>query len=83
MRRSGRKASSRAHSELGTLAAAHTLPQQLHRCRAVPALQLAQLAAAATAKALLADVMWKNPDASYTELLRRFKVRRSVADGHS
>jgi hypothetical protein len=34
-------------------------------------------------KVLLADVMEKSPDASYIELLRLFKVRRSVADGHS
>ena len=36
-----------------------------------------------TEKALLADVTEKNPDASYVELLRLFKVRRSVAVGHS
>jgi hypothetical protein len=48
-------------------------------------LQLRQIAAAGTAaeKALLASVTEKNPDASYVELLRLFKVRRSVADGHS
>jgi hypothetical protein len=46
-------------------------------------LQLAQLAATAAEKALLADVTEKNPDASYIELLRLFKVRRSAADGHS
>ncbi len=48
-------------------------------------LQLAQIAAAGNAaqKALLADVTEKNPDASYVELLRLFKVRRSVADRHS
>ncbi len=48
-------------------------------------LQLAQIAATGNAaeKALLADVTAKNPDASYIELLRLFKVRRSVADGHS
>ena len=41
-------------------------------------MQLAQIAVAGTAakKALLADVTAKNPDASYIELLRRFKVRR-------
>ncbi len=41
-------------------------------------LQLLQLAAAGNAaeKALLADVTEKNPDASYIELLRLFKVRR-------
>jgi hypothetical protein len=46
-------------------------------------LQLAQLAAAGTEKALLAEVTAKYPDASYVELLRLFKVRRSVADGQS
>jgi hypothetical protein len=48
-------------------------------------LQLAQIAAAGNApeKALAADVTEKNPDASYVELLRLFKVRRSVGDGHS
>jgi hypothetical protein len=46
-------------------------------------LQLDQIAATGTEKALLADVTEKNPDASYIELLRLFKVRRSVADGHS
>ncbi len=46
-------------------------------------MQLAQLAGAAAEKALLADVTEKNPDASYIDLLRLFKVCRSVADGHS
>ena len=48
-------------------------------------LQLEQVAATGNAaeKALLADVTEKTPDASYVELLRLFKVRRSVADGHS
>ena len=46
-------------------------------------LQLERIAAAGTEKALLADVTEKYPDASYVELLRLFKVRRSVADGHS
>jgi hypothetical protein len=46
-------------------------------------LQLAQLAAAGTEKALLAVLTVEHPDASYVELLRLFKVRRSVADGHS
>jgi hypothetical protein len=46
-------------------------------------LQLAKIATAGTEKALLADVTEKNPDASYDELLRLFKVRRSVAIGHS
>jgi hypothetical protein len=45
--------------------------------------QLQQIATAGTEKALLADVTEKNPDASYIELLRLFKVRRSVADAHS
>ncbi len=48
-------------------------------------LQLEKIAAAGSAaeKSLLANVTEKNPDASYVELLRLFKVRRSVADGHS
>jgi hypothetical protein len=48
-------------------------------------LQLEQIAATGNAaeKALLADVTEKTSDASYVELLRLFKVRRSVADGHS
>jgi hypothetical protein len=46
-------------------------------------LQLEQIVAAGTEKALLAAVSEKTPDASYVELLRLFKVRRSVADGHS
>ena len=46
-------------------------------------LQLEQIAATGTEKALLADVTEAHPDASYIELLRLFKVRRSVADGHS
>jgi hypothetical protein len=37
----------------------------------------------AAEKALLADVTEAHPDASYIELLRLFKVRRSVADAHS
>jgi hypothetical protein len=48
-------------------------------------LQLEKIAAAGNAaeKSLLADVTEKNPDASYIDLLRLFKVHRSVADGHS
>jgi hypothetical protein len=48
-------------------------------------LQIEQIAATgkATEKELLADLTERNPDASYIELLRLFKVRRSVADGHS
>ena len=48
-------------------------------------LQLSQIAVNCNAaeKALLADVTAKQPDASYIELLRLFKVRRSVADAHS
>jgi hypothetical protein len=46
-------------------------------------LQLEQIAATGTEMSLLADVTEKNPKASYIELLRLFKVRRSVADGHS
>ena len=44
-------------------------------------LQLAQIEAAGTEKALLADVTEAHPDASYVELLRLFKARE--ADGHS
>ena len=39
-------------------------------------MQLAQIAATGTEKALLADVMEAHPDASYVELLRLFKARR-------
>ena len=39
-------------------------------------LQLEQIAATGTEKALLADVMEAHPDASYIELLRLFKARR-------
>jgi hypothetical protein len=46
-------------------------------------LQLRQITATGTEKALLADVTEAHPDASYIELLRLFKVRRSFADGHS
>ncbi len=46
-------------------------------------LQLQQITATGTEKALLADVTEAHPDASYIELLRLFKVRRSVADAHS
>ena len=46
-------------------------------------MQLERIAAAGTETALLADVTEAHPDASYIELLRLFKVRRSVADGHS
>ena len=48
-------------------------------------MQLALISADGTAaeKSLLADVTAKHPDATYIELLRLFKVRRSVADGHS
>ena len=46
-------------------------------------MQLEQIATAGTEKALLADVTEAHPDASYVELLRLFKVRRSVADGPS
>ncbi len=53
--------------------------------QSVVGLQLERIVAAGnpTEKALLADVTEKNPDASYVELLRLFKVRRRVADGHS
>ena len=48
-------------------------------------LQLAQIAVNCNAaeKALLADVTEAHPDASYIDLLRLFKVRRSAADAHS
>ena len=48
-------------------------------------MQLEQIAATGNAaeKALLAAVTEENPYTSYVELLRLFKVRRSVADGHS
>jgi hypothetical protein len=48
-------------------------------------LQLDRIAATGNAaeKALLAAMTEKNPDATYIELLRLFKVCRSVADGHS
>ena len=48
-------------------------------------LQLAQIAVNCNAaeKALLADVTEAHPDASYIDMLRLFKVRRSVADAHS
>jgi hypothetical protein len=46
-------------------------------------LQLQHITAAGTEKALLADVTEAHPDASYIELLRLFKVRCSVADGHA
>jgi hypothetical protein len=71
-------------------------PHTVHRPQLLPAashpslqssvgLQLEKIAVNGNAaeKALLADVTDKNPDASYIELLRLFKVRRSVADGHS
>ena len=37
----------------------------------------------AAEKALLAEVAEAHPDASYIDMLRLFKARRSVADGHS
>ena len=48
-------------------------------------LQLAQIAVNCNAaeKALLADLTEAHPDASYIDLLRLFKVHRSVADAHS
>ncbi len=46
-------------------------------------MQLQQITAIGTEKALLAVLTVEHPDASYIELLRLFKVRRSVADGHS
>ena len=44
-------------------------------------MQLERIAVTGTEKALLAAVTEKNPDTSYVELLRLFKVCRSVADG--
>ena len=48
-------------------------------------LQLAQIAVNCNAaeKALLADLTEAHPGASYIDMLRLFKVRRSVTDGHS
>ena len=46
-------------------------------------LQLQEITATGTEKALLASVTAAHPDASYIELLRLFKVRRSVPDAHS
>ncbi len=62
----------------------HSCAQQLHRIHRF-GLQLEEIVVDCNAaeKALLADVMEAHPDASYIELLRLFKVRRSVADGHS
>ncbi len=70
----------RAHTPLVTATAA---PRPWLQSGA--GLQLAKLAVDGTGseKALLADLTEKNPDASYVELLRLFKVRRSVADGSS
>ena len=58
---------------------------RIHRCRASAGLQLEQIAVDGNAaeKSLLGDVTEKNPDASYIDLLRLFKVHRSVADAHS
>ncbi len=61
---------------LGTAAAPHPSLQSS------AGLQLRQIAATGTEKAMLAGVTEAHPDASYIELLRLFKVRRSVADGH-
>ena len=63
-----------------TLCAAAAPHPSLQSC---VGLQLQQITATGTEKALLADVTEAHPDASYVELLRLFKVRRSVADGHS
>ena len=48
-------------------------------------MQLAQIAVNCNAaeKALLADVTEAHPDASYVELLRLFKVRRSTRSAHA
>jgi hypothetical protein len=46
-------------------------------------LQLQHITATGAEKALLTDVTEAHPDASYVELLRLFKVRRSVPDAHS
>ncbi len=86
MRRSGAKpqSSARSHRFSHSCRGTHCA-QQLHRVHSLQSscgLQLGRIAAAAAEKSLLADVTAKNPDASYIELLRLFKVRRSVADGH-
>ena len=78
----------RAHAALVS-ASAHTVHSSCtasiaaERCAA--GLQLERIAATgyAAEKAMLADVTEKTPDDSYIELLRLFKVRRSVADGLS
>ncbi len=62
---------------LCTAAASHPLLQR------AAGLQLEQIAAAGTEKALLAGVTEKNSDASYIDLLRLFKVRCLAAVGHS
>ena len=81
----GRSVSCRhAHTELVS-AAVHTLCTAAAphpSLKSSVGLQLEQIAVNGNAaeKALLADVMEKSPDALYVELLRLFKVRRSVAD---
>ena len=86
----GRKASValRAHSALATAATAHTVftaAAPHPSLQSGVGLQLAQIAVNCNAaeKALLADLTEAHPDALYVELLRLFKARRSVADGHS
>jgi hypothetical protein len=71
-----------AHLPLHTLCTAAAPHQSL---QSSAGLQLAQIAVNCNAaeRALLADVTEAHPDASYVELLRLFKVRRSVPDGHS
>ena len=61
------------HSSRGTHCA--QLRHRIHALQSSAGLQLAQIAAAGTEKALLARVTAKNPDASFIELLRLFKAR--------
>jgi hypothetical protein len=62
---------------LCTAAAPHPSPQSS------VGLQLQHITAIGTEKALLAVLTEAHPEASYVELLRLFKVRRSVADWQS
>jgi hypothetical protein len=76
-----------AHSALATAAMAHAMHSSCTASIAAEkvGLQLSQIAVNCNAaeKALLADVTEAHPDASHVELLRLFKVRRSVPDAHS
>ena len=95
MQRSSKRASvtprARTESVTAPLLCWSRLPRHILCTAAAPhpllqssvGLQLERIKAAGTEKALLADVTEAHPDASYIELLRLFKVRRSVADGHT